>query len=148
MRYGWAGDPKVRFRAATGGVLTALGMHLIDTGTVDTVLHVGADPKYPMRSHWVLSQTAKEVLANTGSRYGPPAPLAGLGPVLARAEPFAGKASCFRRKRVGLFRASHSSVFVWRSRLFWALPELSPGKSQCAVKFRLLSAISILLWLF
>ena len=52
MRYGWAGDPKVRFRAATGGVLTALGMHLIDTGTVDTVLHVGADPKYPMRSHW------------------------------------------------------------------------------------------------
>jgi len=89
MRYGWAGDPKVRFRAATGGVLTALGMHLIDTGTVDSVLHVGADPKHPMRSHWVLSQTAKEVLANTGSRYGPTAPLAGLGPVLDRAEPFA-----------------------------------------------------------
>ncbi len=78
MRYGWAGDSKVRFRAATGGVLTALGMHLIDAGTVDTVLHVGADPKRPMRSHWALSQTAEEVLANTGSRYGPTAPLAGL----------------------------------------------------------------------
>lgn len=89
MRYGWAGDPDVRFRAATGGVLTALGMHLINDGIATSVLHVGADPERPMRSRWLLSRTADEVLTNTGSRYGPTAPLAGLGSALDRAEPFA-----------------------------------------------------------
>ncbi|HBL08387.1 MAG TPA: hypothetical protein DDZ64_04735, partial [Acidimicrobiaceae bacterium] len=38
---------------------------------------------------WVLSETPDQVLANTGSRYGPTAPLAGLGAALDRAEPFA-----------------------------------------------------------
>ena len=31
MRYAWAGDPGIRFRAAMGGVLTALGAHLLNT---------------------------------------------------------------------------------------------------------------------
>ena len=32
MGEAWAGDPEIRFRAATGGVLTALGVHLIKSG--------------------------------------------------------------------------------------------------------------------
>ena len=35
------------------------------------------------------SRSPEEVLANTGSRYGPTAPLAGLGAALDRGEPFA-----------------------------------------------------------
>jgi len=89
MRFAWAGDPDVRFEAATGGVLTALGMHLIATGQAGFVLHVGPDPDAPMRSRWVMSDSPAEVRANTGSWYGPTAPLAGLGPALDRGEPFA-----------------------------------------------------------
>ena len=89
MRYAWAGHPDVRFRAATGGVLTALGMHLLARKKVAFILHVGANPESPMRTRWVHSETPKQVLANTGSRYGPTAPLAGLGAALDRAEPFA-----------------------------------------------------------
>jgi len=85
----WAGEPEVRYRAATGGVLTALGRHLLASGEVAFVLHVGADPTSPTRSRWVISETPDEVLANTGSRYGPTAPLAGLGAALDRDQPFA-----------------------------------------------------------
>ena len=70
-------------------MLTALGMHALDTGRVEFVLHVGADPQQPMRSRWVISETPESVRANTASRYGPTAPLAGLGAALDRGRPFA-----------------------------------------------------------
>ena len=85
----WAGHPDVRHEGATGGVLTALGVHALDTGRVEFVLHVGADPQRPMRSRWVISETPESVRANTASRYGPTAPLAGLGAALDRGRPFA-----------------------------------------------------------
>lgn len=89
MRYAWAAHPEVRFEAATGGVLTALGMHLVESGKAAFVLHVAADPDQPMRSTWVISESAAEVRAHAGSRYGPTAPLAGLNRALERGQPFA-----------------------------------------------------------
>ena len=89
MARAWAGHRDVRHEGATGGVLTALGMHALRTGRVDFVLHVGADPERPMRSRWVISQTPESVKANTTSRYGPTAPLAGMATALDRGQPFA-----------------------------------------------------------
>ena len=89
MARAWAAHPDVRYEGATGGVLTALGMHALRTGRVGFVLHVGADPEAPMRSRWVLSETPESVQANTASRYGPTAPLAGLAAALDRGQPFA-----------------------------------------------------------
>ncbi len=89
MARAWAGLPEVRHRGATGGVLTALGVHLLQAGRADFVLHVGADPDRPMRSRWVMSDTPESVRANTASRYGPTAPLAGLAAALERERPFA-----------------------------------------------------------
>ena len=89
MSMAWAAEPDVRFRAATGGVLTALGRHLLDAGKVSFVLHVGPIPDSPTRNRWVISETADDVLANTGSRYSPAAPLAGLMAALDRGQRFA-----------------------------------------------------------
>ncbi len=89
MRYAWAGDPEVRHRSATGGALTALGITALRCGAAEFVLHVGARPDKPMRSRWTISETPDQVFANCGSRYGPTAPLAGLGEALARRRPFA-----------------------------------------------------------
>ncbi len=89
LLHAWAGDPQVRFEASTGGVLTALGQHLLRERQVKLVLHVGADPQSPLRSRWVVSETVEAVFANSGSRYGPAAPLAGLLVALDRDEPFA-----------------------------------------------------------
>ncbi len=89
MGLAWAADPDVRFRAATGGVLTALASQALAGGRVGAVLHVGPDPDRPLRNRWVLSTTVDDVVANSGSRYAPTAPLAGLAAALDRSEPFA-----------------------------------------------------------
>lgn len=89
MGEAWASDADIRFRAATGGVLTALGVHLLRSGQARFILHCGADPARPMRSRWMISETPEEVIARAGSRYGPSDTLAGLEVALARGEPFA-----------------------------------------------------------
>ena len=89
MRLAWAGDSEVRFRASAGGVLTALGIHLLASGQVGFVLHIGQVPGRGVENRWVISETADDVLANCGSRYAPTAPLAGLHHALARGEAFA-----------------------------------------------------------
>jgi coenzyme F420 hydrogenase subunit beta len=52
---GYAGDPVVRFRGSTGGVLTALGQFLLTSGRVKFILHVAASKSAPMRSERRLS---------------------------------------------------------------------------------------------
>ena len=89
MTRAWAGDPDVRFRGATGGVLTALGMFLLSSGRAKFVLHCTADLDHPMHSPWTISTTPEQVFKAAGSRYGPSDTLAGLDAALARNEPFA-----------------------------------------------------------
>lgn len=84
-----AGDPEVRHRAAAGGVLTALGQHLLHSGEVELVLHIKVAPDAPLRSIATLSETPEAVLAAAGSRYGPAAVLADLDAALARGRPLA-----------------------------------------------------------
>ena len=89
LSIGYAGDPVVRFRGSTGGVLTALGQFLLTSGRVKFILHVAASKSAPMRSERRLSFDAASVLSRAGSRYGPAAPLLDFLQVLDRAEPFA-----------------------------------------------------------
>ncbi len=67
----WAADPQVRFVGSTGGALTALGMHLLDTYKVDAVLHAGPSDTVPGFGDARISRTSPEVLDAVGSRYGP-----------------------------------------------------------------------------
>ena len=84
-----ANDPEVRYRAAAGGVLTALGQHLLHSREVALVLHVKAAPDAPLRSLATVSETPEAVLEAASSRYGPAAVLDDLNSVLARGRPFA-----------------------------------------------------------
>jgi len=84
-----AGDPEVRFKGSTGGVLTALGAYLIESGRVDFVLHARASERRPSFGERQVSHSRAEVLAGMGSRYGPTAPLVDLGEALAQGKPFA-----------------------------------------------------------
>jgi coenzyme F420 hydrogenase subunit beta len=89
LSVGHAGDPAVRFRASSGGVLTALGQFLLNSRRVQFVLHVAASKSAPMRTERRLSFDAAAVLEGAGSRYGPAAPLTDFLEILDRAEPFA-----------------------------------------------------------
>jgi coenzyme F420 hydrogenase subunit beta len=89
LAVGHASDPEVRHRASTGGVLTALGQFLLESGRAKFILHVGASKSAPMRTLRRLSFDAAAVLEGAGSRYGPAAPLIDFTSILDRAEPFA-----------------------------------------------------------
>ncbi len=89
MAIGYASDPDVRYRASTGGVLTALGQFLLASGRVKFILQVAASRREPLRTDRTLSFDAAAVLEAAGSRYGPAAPLVDFTALLDRAEPFA-----------------------------------------------------------
>jgi coenzyme F420 hydrogenase subunit beta len=75
---GAATDPATRFAGASGGALSALLIHALDSGLVDRVLHVEADPAQPTGNRMRWSRSRAEVLAGAGSRYAASSPLVAL----------------------------------------------------------------------
>jgi coenzyme F420 hydrogenase subunit beta len=89
LAIGYAGDPAVRHRGSSGGVLSALGQFILASGRAKFILHVAASPTEPMRTERRLSFDAASVLQGAGSRYGPAATLVDFTALLDRSEPFA-----------------------------------------------------------
>jgi coenzyme F420 hydrogenase subunit beta len=75
LHRGWSTDPAIRQRAAAGGAMTALAIHLLETGKVDAVVHVRASTAEPMLTDALVSRNRDEVISGAQSRYGPAAPL-------------------------------------------------------------------------
>jgi coenzyme F420 hydrogenase subunit beta len=84
-----AGDAQIRHEAASGGTLTALSLHLLETEQVEFVLHVAPSRESPMRSKRHLSFDRAQLLQGARSRYGPAAPLTDFRQLLDRRVPFA-----------------------------------------------------------
>ena len=78
MHTGWSADPDLRFRGASGAALSGLLLHLLDSGTVEAVVQIEADPDNPIANRTMISTDRAGVLAAAGSRYAPSAPLARL----------------------------------------------------------------------
>lgn len=83
MVTGWATDPDLRFAGASGGGLSAMAAYLLDSGTVDAVVQVEADPLNPVGNRQVATYASAELAKRAGSRYAPSAPLARLEAHLA-----------------------------------------------------------------
>ena len=73
-----ATDAGIRHTASSGGALSGLALHLLGTGRVSRVLHVGMDPDAPLLTRIVRSMGRSDVLRAAGSRYAPASPLAEL----------------------------------------------------------------------
>ena len=85
----YAADPETRYRGSTGGALTALCDYLIASGTARAILHVRSGGARPSFGTPHVSASREDLLAGTGSRYGPADPLSALGALLDRGEAFA-----------------------------------------------------------
>lgn len=86
---GYATDAEVRYRASSGGVLSALLIHAQETGYVDRVLHVEADPAQPTRNRMRWSHSREELLEGAGSRYAASSPLSFIDAALSEPLRFA-----------------------------------------------------------
>lgn len=86
---GWAADPDLRFAGASGGGLSALCLSLLESGKVDGVVQVAADPRNPMGNRTVVSRTRADILDAAASRYAPSAPLCDVPALLETGEVYA-----------------------------------------------------------
>lgn len=86
---GWATDNELRHAGASGGGLSATLVWLLETGQVDGVLQIAADPRDPVGNRTVVSRTRAEVLQAAASRYAPSAPLLTVPDLLKSGEKFA-----------------------------------------------------------
>lgn len=89
LHIGYATDEDVRQKGSSGGVISALVLHLIQSGKVEYVLHTVADPSDPFGNTVRASKHRLDILAAAGSRYIPSAPLADLERYLASGSRFA-----------------------------------------------------------
>lgn len=80
---GHATDQRIRFKASSGGALSALLIHALRSGAVDRVVQIMPDPSQPTGNVTVISTTEAEVLARAGSRYAPSSPLESIDAILA-----------------------------------------------------------------
>ena len=88
--YAWSSDNKIRFESSTGGLLNGLSLYLLETKTVNFILHTVSDPKKPMRNISQFSYDKNQLLnSNSCSRYGPASPLDRFHEALKLNEPFA-----------------------------------------------------------
>lgn len=78
METGWATDPAVRFAGSSGGALSMLLVHLLETGMVDAVVQTAAAPDLAIGNATVITTDAAAIVLAAGSRYAPSAPLADL----------------------------------------------------------------------
>lgn len=86
---GFAADPELRFKASSGGALSALLHFLLQQGRVDGVIEVSADPDNPIGNITVMRTDREGIVASAGSRYAPSSPLADLSDYLDRDQTFA-----------------------------------------------------------
>lgn len=86
---GFAVDPTVRFQGSSGGGVSAIALHLLESRSVSFVAQIRADEADPFGNVIVASRTREEILAAAGSRYGPSAPLTQIRQMLDSGERFA-----------------------------------------------------------
>jgi coenzyme F420 hydrogenase subunit beta len=86
---GHATDQEIRFTSATGGVLTALAVYLVESGEVDGILQIGVSSESPLLNDVSFNTAREQIVASSGSRYGPTAPLRDIRAMLDSGRRFA-----------------------------------------------------------
>ena len=84
LRTGHAADERLRHKASSGGVLSALLLYALEQGLVDAVVEVGPDPDRPTGNRVVISTSASDIFNGASSRYAPSSPLEQLDALLER----------------------------------------------------------------
>ncbi|WP_406648188.1 Coenzyme F420 hydrogenase/dehydrogenase, beta subunit C-terminal domain [Aliisedimentitalea scapharcae] len=90
---GCAQDPEIRHRGSSGGAVTALATHAVETGLAAGVVHIVGQKDDPRLNETVISRDRAGLLRGAGSRYAQASPAEALSEISTRPEPvvFVGK---------------------------------------------------------
>lgn len=82
-------DSEIRQLGSSGGVVSALALYLLESGSVDFVAQIAVSEEDPLANRVQQSRTRQDVLHAAGSRYAPAAPLERIREFLGTGERFA-----------------------------------------------------------
>ena len=68
---GWSSDKEIRYKAASGGVITSLALYLLEHKEVNAVLQVGVQSDSYLYNELKISRTREDIISNAQSRYAP-----------------------------------------------------------------------------
>lgn len=88
-RLGWSADNDLRRNASSGGGLSAILTHLLDSGEIDYVVQTAVSPDSPVRNTRVINTSKEDVFRAAGSRYAPSSPLENIAECLEQPGRFA-----------------------------------------------------------
>jgi coenzyme F420 hydrogenase subunit beta len=74
-RLGWSTDGELRRNASSGGALSAILTHLLESGEVDYIVQTAVSAQSPIRNALHVSTNREAVFHAAGSRYAPSSPL-------------------------------------------------------------------------
>jgi len=66
---GFSNNKDIRKKASSAGIVTTLGVYLLDNGLIDGVIHIGADKKTVYKTKTLVSSDENSLIDNCGSRY-------------------------------------------------------------------------------
>lgn len=69
--FAYSNDSEIRRLGSSGGVVSATAIHLLESKSVDAILHVGAQNKSYLYNCLTISKTREEILNKAASRYAP-----------------------------------------------------------------------------
>ena len=67
----WSADKQIRYKAASGGVVSSLAIYLLEQNKVDAILQVGVRKDSYLYNELKVSKTKEEIINNAQSRYAP-----------------------------------------------------------------------------
>ena len=67
----WATDEEIRYKAASGGVVTSIAIYLLEHKIVDAILQVGVRSDSYLYNELKVSRTKVDIINNAQSRYAP-----------------------------------------------------------------------------
>ncbi|WP_157216014.1 Coenzyme F420 hydrogenase/dehydrogenase, beta subunit C-terminal domain [Flavisphingomonas formosensis] len=74
-RLGWSTDMGLRRQASSGGGLSSVLLHLLDSGQIDYVVQTAVSDDSPLRNALRISTGRDDIFVAAGSRYAPSSPL-------------------------------------------------------------------------
>ncbi|MBP3414494.1 MAG: Coenzyme F420 hydrogenase/dehydrogenase, beta subunit C-terminal domain [Clostridia bacterium] len=138
-RLGWANDESLRFKASSGGVLSAVCIYLLEHNIVDGIIQTKKDDSDLRKTVTVVSKTAQDVRDCAGSRYTASSPLMNIESLIEEGKKYAfvGKPCDVSALRM----LSHSGRVEWTKQIVYMFSFFCAGQPSIAANNKLLNAL-------
>lgn len=79
---GWARNATLRYKAASGGIVSSIAIYMLESGKADAVLQVGVKDDNYLYNELKISRSIEDVINNAQSRYAPALTLVNIKQIL------------------------------------------------------------------